>query len=87
MDNEGLIITEGLTKHYGRVVALDSLSLEIRRGEVFGLLGPNGSGKTTTIRLLLGLLRPTAGRATLAGLDCWRDSLGVRRLFHTCRGS
>jgi ABC-2 type transport system ATP-binding protein len=78
--NGGLIITEVLTKSYRRVVALEALSLEIRRGEVFGLLGPNGSGKTTTIRLLLGLLRPTSGRATVAGFDCWRDSLEVRRL-------
>jgi ABC-2 type transport system ATP-binding protein len=80
MDQEATIITEGLTKHYGRVLALNSLSLEVRRGEVFGLLGPNGSGKTTTIRLLLGLLRPTAGRALVAGLDCWHQSLLVRRL-------
>jgi ABC-2 type transport system ATP-binding protein len=80
MDQEGLITTDGLTKHYGRVVALDSLCLEIRRGEVFGLLGPNGSGKTTTLRILLGLLRPTAGRATVAGLDCWSQSLFVRQL-------
>jgi ABC-2 type transport system ATP-binding protein len=69
-----------LTKHYGRVVAVDSFSLEIRRREVFGLLGPNGSGKTTTLRLLLGLLRPTSGRAMIAGFDCWRHSLEVRRL-------
>ncbi len=80
MDKEGLIVTEALTKHYNRVVALESLFLEIHRKEVFGLLGPNGSGKTTTIRLLLGLLRPTAGRATVAGFDCWRQSLDVRRL-------
>ena len=62
------------------MLALDSLSLAVRRGEVFGLLGPNGSGKTTTIRLLLGLLRPTSGWATVAGFDCWRNSLDVRRL-------
>jgi ABC-2 type transport system ATP-binding protein len=75
-----LIIADGLTKTYKQVLALDSLSLEVRRGEVFGLLGPNGSGKTTTIRLLLGLLRPTFGRASVAGFDCWRNSLDVRRL-------
>jgi ABC-2 type transport system ATP-binding protein len=78
--NGGLIITEALTKSYRSVLALESLSLEVRRGEVFGLLGPNGSGKTTTIRLLLGLLRPTSGQAKVAGFDCWRDSLDVRRL-------
>lgn len=75
-----MIATIGLTKTYGPVRALSGLTLEVRKGEVFGLLGPNGSGKTTTIRLLLGLIRPTAGGATVAGLDCWRDSLEVRRL-------
>jgi len=80
LEKSGLIVTESLTKFYTRVRALDSLSLEVFRGEVFGLLGPNGSGKTTTIRLLLGLLRPTAGRAMVAGFDTWWNSLDVRRL-------
>jgi ABC-2 type transport system ATP-binding protein len=80
MENGALIVTEGLTKVYKRVIALEGLSLQVGRGEVYGLLGPNGSGKTTTIRLLLGLLRPTAGRATVAGFDSWRSSLDVRRL-------
>ncbi|MDR3632341.1 MAG: ABC transporter ATP-binding protein [Isosphaeraceae bacterium] len=75
-----MIVTEGLTKRYGDVRALIDVSLEVRKGEVYGLLGPNGSGKTTTIRLLLGLLHPTAGRASVAGLDCWRQSLDVRRI-------
>ena len=80
MKQSGLVVTEGLTKFYGRVVAVDSLAIDIRRGEVYGLLGPNGSGKTTTIRLLLGLLRPTAGWAKVGGFDCWRQSLDVRQL-------
>ena len=80
MDKAGLIVTEGLTKCYKQVVAIDNLSLEIDRGEVFGLLGPNGSGKTTTIRVLLGFLRPTSGRATIAGFDSWRNSTDVRHL-------
>lgn len=75
-----MIVTEGLTKHYGRVHALTDLSMEVHQGEVYGLLGPNGSGKTTVIRLLLGMLRPTRGRATVGGHDCWRDSLRVREL-------
>lgn len=75
-----MIETRGLTKTFGPVQALSGVSLEVRQGEIFGLLGPNGSGKTTTIRLLLGLLRPTAGSASVAGLDCWRQSLEVRRL-------
>src|SRR4051795_895424 len=75
-----MILTEGLTKRYGAVTALADLSLAVRQGEVFGLLGPNGSGKTTCIRLLLGLLRPTSGRAAVAGHDCWERSLDVRRM-------
>ncbi len=63
------IETRGLTKHYGRVHALDDLSLRVEEGEVFGFLGPNGAGKTTTIRLLLGLLSPTAGSAAVLGRD------------------
>jgi ABC-2 type transport system ATP-binding protein len=65
---DAAIATAGLTKHFGSVVALDSLDLEVRPGEVFGFLGPNGSGKTTTIRLLLGLIRPTRGAATIMGI-------------------
>jgi ABC-2 type transport system ATP-binding protein len=73
------IRTEGLTKHYGKVVGIEGLTLEVRPGEVFGFLGPNGAGKTTTIRLLLDLLRPTRGRAEVLGLDVRRDSVEVRR--------
>ncbi len=62
------IATQHLTKHYGRTVALEDLTLEVASGEVFGFLGPNGSGKTTTIRLLLGLTRPTRGTAAIAGV-------------------
>ena len=75
-----MIVTNGLTKHYGSVKALTDLTLEIRKGEVFGLLGPNGSGKTTTIRLLLGMIRATRGTATVDGFDIWEDSLNVRNL-------
>jgi ABC-2 type transport system ATP-binding protein len=75
-----MIETRGLTKRYGAFTALADLSFSVRQGEVFGLLGPNGSGKTTTIRLLLGLLRPSAGTASVAGFDCWAESVDVRRL-------
>ena len=68
-DGVPAIRTEGLTKRFGPVVAVDDLSLEVPRGEVFGFLGPNGAGKSTTLRLLLGLLRPTAGRAEVLGVD------------------
>jgi ABC-2 type transport system ATP-binding protein len=63
------ILTTGLTKRFGSVTALDGLDLEVPPGSVFGLLGPNGAGKTTTIRLLTGLATPTAGSATVAGID------------------
>ncbi len=62
-----VIQTDGLTKRYGRVMAVDGLSLEVPKGRIFGLLGPNGSGKTTLMSMLLGLVRPTAGRFTLFG--------------------
>ena len=64
---EFVIQTNGLTKRYGRVLAVDGLSLDIPRGHIFGLLGPNGSGKTTLMSMLLGLVRPSAGRFTLFG--------------------
>lgn len=64
-----IISTSRLTKAFGRLVAVNDLNLQVMRGDVFGFLGPNGSGKTTTIRMLLGLIRPTAGRAILFGMD------------------
>jgi ABC-2 type transport system ATP-binding protein len=69
------IRTEGLTKRYGSTLALDELDLNVTEGEVYGYLGPNGSGKTTTIRLLLGLHRPSGGRAELFGIDAWGDAV------------
>jgi ABC-2 type transport system ATP-binding protein len=67
------IHTDGLCKRYGNTVALDALNLTVKEGEVYGYLGPNGSGKTTTIRLLLGLHRPSGGRAELFGVDAWQN--------------
>jgi ABC-2 type transport system ATP-binding protein len=73
------IETSGLTKVYGSTRAVSDVSLDVRRGEIFGFLGPNGAGKTTTIRLLLALQRPSAGRATVLGLDAQRDRLEIHR--------
>jgi ABC-2 type transport system ATP-binding protein len=78
--------TDQLTKRYGHTTALDSLDLVIEAGEVFGYLGPNGAGKSTTIALLLGLIRPTSGRAMIFGLDAWRDEREIlRRLAYVPR--
>lgn len=73
------IETEGLTKTYGALTAVDRLSFAVREGEVFGFLGPNGAGKTTTIRLLTGLSRPTAGGARVLGLDLARDVTRIKK--------
>ena len=79
MDNQPPIRTEGLTKYYGSVRALESLDLEVVRGEIFGFLGPNGAGKSTMIRTLLGFLHPTDGRASVLGLDIVEGSVEIRR--------
>jgi ABC-2 type transport system ATP-binding protein len=71
--------TSELTKCYGDRTAVDRLSLQVRRGEIFGLLGPNGAGKTTTILMLLGLTEPTSGAARVDGLDPRREPLAVKR--------
>jgi ABC-2 type transport system ATP-binding protein len=73
-----LISTSHLTKQYEAFAALSDCSLQVREGEIFGLLGPNGAGKTTLLRTLLGFITPTSGTATIAGLDCVRDTLAVR---------
>jgi len=74
-----VIHAEGLTKHYGSVRALEGLDLEVEQGDAFGYLGPNGSGKTTTIRMLLGLIRPTSGRVRVLGGDPERDAVAIHR--------
>ncbi len=78
MTDTPAILTQGLIKSYGSVRALRGVDLEVWRGEIFGFLGPNGSGKTTTIRCLLDLIRPDAGKLRVLGLDPQRDSLAVR---------
>lgn len=78
-DHSPGIVTHGLRKEFHRIVAVENLDLEVRRGEIFGLLGPNGSGKTTTIRMLTGLIVPTAGSATVVGIDVVKSPELVRR--------
>ncbi|RMF31087.1 MAG: ABC transporter ATP-binding protein [Chloroflexi bacterium] len=74
-----MIEVQGLTRHYGNVVAVEDLNFHIEQGEVVGFLGPNGAGKTTTMRMLTGYLPPTAGTARVAGYDVFTQSLEARR--------
>jgi len=76
--NEVVIKVENLTRRFGDFVAVDHINFDVRLGEVVGYLGPNGSGKTTTIRMLLGLLEPSDGKATVLGFDAFRQSEQVR---------
>ncbi len=73
------VVVRGLRKTFGTLVAVEGLDLTIHRGEVFGLLGPNGSGKTTTIRMLCGLMVPSGGSATVVGFDVVREAEQIRR--------
>ncbi|MDA3936240.1 MAG: ABC transporter ATP-binding protein [Actinomycetota bacterium] len=79
MSDTSAIRTEGLTKHYGKVEALNDLDLDIRAGEVFGFLGPNGAGKTTTIRTMMDEIRATRGSATILGMDTHAKSVEIRK--------
>jgi ABC-2 type transport system ATP-binding protein len=74
-----VIAVENLTRKFGKFVAVDHISFQVTRGEIFGFLGPNGSGKTTTIRMLLGLLHPTGGTATVLGSDVVHHADAIRR--------
>src|SRR5436305_5507227 len=78
MDQPVAVLPRGLSKSYGPVLALRGVDLEVRRGEIFGFLGPNGSGKTTTIRCLLDLIRPSAGQVRVLGLDPQAEPVAVR---------
>jgi ABC-2 type transport system ATP-binding protein len=76
---DNAIEVRGLTRRFGQFVAVDNVSFEVRRGEIFGFLGSNGAGKSTTIRMLCGLLKPTSGTAIVGGVDVTRDPEGVKR--------
>ena len=76
-----MIQTTHLTKYFGKLCAVDSLTLQVAAGEIFGFLGPNGAGKTTTINMLTGLLQPTSGTATLDGYDIQTQSLQAKAIL------
>ncbi len=78
-DNHSSVVIEDLVKRFGDFVAVNHISLETRKGEIFGFLGPNGAGKSTTIRMLCGLLKPTSGRAIVGGYDVAREPESVRQ--------
>src|SRR6266480_6373712 len=79
--NEPVIVLDRLSKSFGDVHAVQNLFLTIAPGSIFGFLGPNGAGKTTTMRMLCGLTHPTAGHATIASSDVWKDRQRVRTKF------
>ena len=79
MTNEHAIEVRQLTRRFGAFVAVDNLSFDVRRGEIFGFLGSNGAGKSTTIRMLCGLLRPSSGTANVGGVDVARDPEAVKQ--------
>jgi ABC-2 type transport system ATP-binding protein len=74
-----MISIQGVSKNYGRKVAVDNLSLEIAPGEFFAILGHNGAGKTTTIKMIAGLLRPTSGRIVVGGVDVQKDPIAAKK--------
>ncbi len=76
---EKVIVTENLTKKFGHFTAVDHISFEVKRGEIFGFLGANGAGKTTAMRMLCGLSKPTSGNGTVAGFDIHRQPEMVKR--------
>jgi ABC-2 type transport system ATP-binding protein len=75
-----IIEVDKLTKSYGSKRGIVDVTLQVEEGEVFGFLGPNGAGKTTTIRLLMALLHPDSGQGRIAGMDCWKDSVDIKRI-------
>jgi ABC-2 type transport system ATP-binding protein len=76
--DETAIRAQGLTKSFPGVRAVDALSIDVRAGEIFGLVGPDGAGKTTTLRMLAGIMPPDAGQATVAGYNVIRDPEGAK---------
>jgi len=81
LNNNYAVVTEDLLKTFGSFIAVDHVSLQVRKGEIFGFLGPNGAGKSTTIRMLCGLLTPTAGRGSVNGLDIATRPEEIRRVI------
>ena len=77
-DSRAIIHTEHLSRRFGSLVAVEDVSLDVRKGEVFGVLGPNGAGKSTTIRMLCGILAPSGGHGTVVGFDIEREAEKIK---------
>src|SRR5215213_6192605 len=79
MSNDKVIIAEKLTKRFGDFAAVDGISFDVSKGEIFGFLGANGAGKTTAMRMLCGLSIPTGGKATVAGFDVFTQTEQIKK--------
>lgn len=79
MENEKIICAENLTKKFGNFIAVDNITFNINRGEIFGFLGANGAGKTTAMKMLCGLLSPTSGKASVGGYDIYRETEKIKK--------
>ena len=79
MPADSIIRVDNLTKRFGKFTAVDSISFEVKRGEIFGFLGANGAGKTTAIKMLCGLWKPTSGKATVAGFDIYKQTEQIKK--------
>lgn len=74
-----VVLTNNLTKRFGKFTALNGVNMEVNKGEVFGFIGPNGAGKSTTLRVLLGILKATEGEAKIFGMDAWKDAVEIHK--------
>ncbi len=79
MENQKIIIVEKLTKKFGDFTAVDAITFDVKKGEIFGFLGANGAGKTTAMKMLIGILKPTSGDATVAGFDVYTDPDDIKK--------
>src|SRR5258705_67227 len=79
METEKIISVEKLTKHFGDFIAVDAISFEVDKGEIFGFLGANGAGKTTAMRMLCGLSTPSSGTAVIAGFDVYKQAEQIKK--------
>ncbi len=76
---ENVIITENLTKKFGDFIAVDNVSFEVKKGEIFGFLGANGAGKTTAMKMLIGIWKPSSGNAKVAGFDIYTETEKIKK--------